>query len=628
MQMRLLLRALFAAVAIASSCALTAAKPSPPHSADSLHARPQCTAGVRSARGIAPSYDFIIVGAGAAGSIVSSGLAAAFPTASVLVLEAGPRTGNSDNPNIADPAHWLDVYHNTSLEWSFTSIPQSSLNDRPIDLGFAKGTGGSAMHNALGYVRGGQKWMDRWETLYGCDGWNSTSLIQAYDLFESVMNMVSPANDTQGLVDAIFQASQEAGFPYNPSYNNGPDMLGIANFVMSLQDMTVEVDPLDKKETEFGSSSTNIESNSAEESLPYRRVTSYQTYLESNAPSNLQLIADMLVLNIQFDGTKASSLRLFDELNQCELSVGLTSNDSPFGELILSAGTINSPTLLQRAGIGPRNLLNSLSIPVLIDLEGVGSNLRDDLVVNLVFRTDEIQIQSPPASFLSAVLFAVDNSTDTNEEGGEDVGTGTGALTNIELLFSTGNMISNSWPSDWQNSLILSPNIQQCRSNGTVHITTSDPYTKPAIDPRYLSIDSDFQRVMNAIQLSRSILSQPAFSRWNFIELMPGTNVSTPEELRTWIQSNVGTGYHYIGTCRMGPSRDPGAVVNPDNMSVWGTQKLRIVDASVAPTSFSANTQALTMAVATRGVQLIIQDIKQKRQINEDQRQTHKIETE
>ena len=561
---------------------------------------------------VSSSYDWIIVGAGAAGSIVANGIARAFPQQSVLLLESGVRTGNGDNQNIVDPAMWLNVYHNDTLEWNYVSTPQIALANRSIELGFAKGTGGSAMHNAMGYVRGGRGWMDAWATEYGCEGWNSTTLTPAYESFEAIMQMVAPANDTQGLVDDIFRASIETGFPMNPDYNNGPDMLGIANFVMSIQDAKVSVD-------------MSSDSSSAFADLPYKRVTSYQFYVESNSPSNLELATGVTVMNVSF-GDPQSPLRAtyINAHDDClgEFRINLKGAN---GDIILSAGAINSPAILQRSGIGSKSLLDPLGIPTLVDLAGVGENLRDDIVVNLIWTTDSKPLESPPASFLSAVLFAEDQSQNGVNRDGQQIESDNDlsaffpsstsssspnrvSMTNIELLFSTGNMISNSWPAAWQNSIVLSPNVQQCKSRGTVKINSRDPFAKPTIDPAYLTVDSDFDRVINSIRLSRAIMQQSTFDAWKFVEVLPGPQYQTTAQLRQWVVENAGTGFHMLGTCKMGAASDPTAVIDPKTMKVYGTSQLRVVDASVAPTSFSANTQSITMAIAVKAVELIVAD--------------------
>lgn len=425
--------------------------------------------------------------------------------------------------------------------------------------------------------------MDAWQSEEGSVNWNSETLIPYFDAVENILKVVYPANDTQGLVDTIFEASRTAGFPYNPSYNHGPDMLGIANFVMSINDVG-------KK--------TKREENSA-----YSRVTSYEKYLQTEWPTNLELITGLQAIGINFNSDEVpvvDHIELYSEEHQCKYLVAVGK------ELILSAGTISSPKLLQLSGIGNATQLDLLGIEVVKNLPGVGMNLRDDIVVNLVFTTDVVELESPPASFLSAVLFAVDNSTTEQVS----YGNGTGSLTNIEMLFSTGNMIGNSWPANWQNSLVLSPNVQQCKSRGTVMIQTSDPLSPPAIDAAYLTVPSDFDRVINSIFLGRQLLSQPSFAKWNFREVLPGSTYQNRDELIEWIRGNASTGFHYIGTCKMGT--DALSVVNPLNMKVWGVEGLRVIDASVAPSSFSANTQSMTYAIASRAADLIVADYQQK----------------
>jgi choline dehydrogenase len=328
--------------------------------------------------------------------------------------------------------------------------------------------------------------MDAWELDHGSTNWNSKTLVPYFTAVEDILKVVYPANDTQGLVDAIFEASRSAGFPYNPSYNHGPDMLGISNFVMSIND-------IDKKMKQPTQSA-------------YERVNSYQKYLQITQPPNVQIVTGLQAIGFTFSREALPEVRnveLYDEKHQCKISVIVNR------ELILSAGTINSPKLLQLSGIGDAAHLQHLGIEVVKDLPGVGLNLRDDVVVNLVFTTDAIKIESPPASFLSAIVFAVDNTT-TNHVSYRN---GTGAPTNIEMLFSTGNMIRNSWPAEWQNSLVLSPNVQQCLSRGTVMIQSANPLTPPTIDPAYLTVDTDFDRGINSIVLGRQLLSQPSFEK-------------------------------------------------------------------------------------------------------------------
>lgn len=422
--------------------------------------------------------------------------------------------------------------------------------------------------------------MDAWEIQEGCPNWNATTLKPYFDSVEDILQVIYPANDTQGLVDAIFEASHTAGFPYNPSYNRGPDMYGIANFVMSINEKQW------KKHTN---------------NRTYQRVTSYEKYFQTTSLPNLQLIADLQAIGFNFHNKNSiptlENVELYDSYHRCKLKVNVNK------ELILSAGTVNSPKLLQLSGIGNATYLQSLGIEVVKDLPGVGMNLRDDVVVNMIYTTDTINLESPPASFLSAVLFAIDNSTDSSSTTTKNE---TGTMTNIEILFSTGNMIGNGWPSEWQNSLVLSPNIQQCKSRGTVRIESLDPLRLPFIDPAYLSIESDFDRVVNAIQLGRQLLKQSSFAKWKFQEVSPGVNYQSRTDLIQWIRQNATTGFHYIGTCKMGT--DTMSVVNPENMKVWGIERLRVIDASIAPSSFSANTQSMTYAIAARAVDIITKD--------------------
>ena len=145
-------------------------------------------------------------------------------------------------------------------------------------------------------------------------------------------------------------------------------------------------------------------------------------------------------------------------------------------------------------------------------------------------------------------------------------------------------------------------------------IQNSNPLAPPGIDPAYLSVNSDFDRVINTILLSRQLMSQPSFAKWNFREVLPGPAYQTRDELIEWIRGNATTGFHYIGTCKMGT--DTLSVVNPLNMKVWGVKGLRIIDASVAPSSFSANTQSLTYAVAARAADIIVAEYKLKQNSN------------
>lgn len=185
------------------------------------------------------------------------------------------------------------------------------------------------------------------------------------------------------------------------------------------------------------------------------------------------------------------------------------------------------------------------------------------------------------------------------------------ALTSIIFLFAAGHMQGQSWPTSWNNSIVVLPNVQQLSARGTVRIQSLDPFMQPLIDLKYMSSSYDLSRGVDAVRQARSVMSQPAFASLHLSEMAPGASVQSDADIETWISQTANTGFHEVGTCKMGASSDPTAVVDPTSMRVYGLKHVRVIDASVAPIALSANTQALAMMVAVQGADLIIAEARQ-----------------
>ena len=488
-------------------------------------------------------YDYIVIGAGSAGSIVASKLAASDSNVSILLIEAG---GAPANPiQMFSPSDWFEVLQqHPEIDWGYRSLPQKNLNNRAIKLSQAKVLGGCGLHNAIVYVRGGQSDFDGWGELV--PGWSWSDVIPNFQNVEQKMKVLVPQIDDCDFINDLFAAARQYGLPKNPNYNTSESQYGYAPFQFSNIILGSQL----LRETTFKAFSPEV----------YKNVT---------------LLTQAFVTQIQFKGTQAVGVEYV--WDQKKYSVGVRN------EIVLSAGAIASPKILMLSGIGDSAELEKNGIQVFVNSPEVGKNLHDDLFVSAGFSIPEdkdVPVYSyslPPAVIFGSTV----NSS---------------SVVDIESSVGVGTLKGFSGP---RNSFWLWPNVMHLKSRGTITLCSNSPDDAPLIDPGYLTAAEDMQSCKIALEFGIEIGNQSSLGKWRKEQIAPEPG----KDLESYIRETADTTQHYCGTCRMGV--DENSVVD-EKLRVRGTSGLRVIDASVFPLPITANTAAATMMIADKGADIII----------------------
>ena len=529
------------------------------------------------------TFDYVIVGAGAAGCVLANRLSAD-PNTTVLLLEAGDR---DVNPLIHIPAGFAKLM-NTRVNWPFETTPQEHLADGRMFLPQGKVLGGSTAINAMLYVRGNRLDYDEWRDL-GNEGWGYDDVLPYFTRHEHNERLADEYHGTGGelnvadqvqhnpLSKAFVRAAQEVGVPFTPDPNGA-----------------------------------------SQDGVFYHQVTQRRARRESAATAflrpvksraNLTIVTNAAATRIVTQGGRATGVTY--RRRKRELTVTATR------EVILSAGAINSPRLLLLSGIGPARELESIGITPVHDLPGVGKNLHDQLEVYITAQTKEPISYSGEDRWDRAVrhglqylLYRTGPATATVTEAGAFVrSSDTVRSPDIQLHMLPAYVV---WETQARRAsrvpghgiTILACNIRP-RSRGEVRLTSADPQALPTVNPNYLAEKEDFDISVEGFHWIRKVLSAPAFAPYVKQEQLPGPDVRTDEEIREYIRKWGKTDYHPVGTCKMG--RDDLAVVDP-RLRVHGIEGLRVIDSSIMPTIISGNTQAPSMMIGEKGAALVLED--------------------
>lgn len=511
----------------------------------------------------AAEYDYVVVGAGAAGSIVAGQLSAAGHA--VLLMEVG-QVVPADDADVWNPARWYEVLKTPSFELGFTSTPQEKLRNRTLNLLQSKGLGGCQIHNAMVYVRGGRSTYDYWAAGLGCAGWGYDDLIPFFETVENTVGISSPA--PTAFTDAFVAAAGRLGFPLNPQYNGGPTEFGCVPF-----QFTVDADGP-------------------------RRTTSFEAFVGPAPPPTLTVLTQCFVRRLTF-GQGAPTVEYADATGQI-LTV------QPTQEVILSAGAIATPAILLRSGVGPANELAALGIAVVADLPAVGKNFYDDLGVG-VFVEPADDLPGQNYGYLGVGVFA----TASGAPPGPVPAYGE---VNLEIQISTSSLPGAPplpAPLPPSRYCIIGASSLHLKSRGEVTLASADPTVAPLVDPAWLTAPEDIEQVFSALALTLQFAGDPdlaAAGGWTPLSLPPidpYDPVFPIEAALEWIELTGMTVQHYVGSCQMG--LDPTAsVVSPADLRVHGLSGLRVVDASIAPTPVTGNTAGVSMVIGAKGASLIL----------------------
>jgi choline dehydrogenase len=538
--------------------------------------------------GEAACFDYIVVGAGSAGCVLANRLSAD-PGKRVLVLEAG---GQDNWIWFHIPVGYLFAIGNPRADWMFKTEPQPGLNGRTLDYPRGKVIGGSSAINAMVYMRGQAADYDGWRQL-GLIGWGWDDVLPYFVKQEDHIAPVAAMHGGGGewhvehprvrwdILDAFQAAAAEAGIARITDFNTG-DNEGSAYFQVNQK--------------------------------RGRRWSAARGFLKPVLKRpNLQLETGVHVERIVFDGRRAAGIVYAKGAEQRHASAA--------AEIILAAGAIGSPQLLELSGIGQGARLAALGIPPLLDVPGVGENLQDHLQLRPMFkvagvRTLNVDNRILWKKALMALQYAMLRRGPLTMAPSQ-----LGLFTRSAPDYATANLQFHVQPlsldkfgDDLHPFPAFTASVCNLRpaSRGHVHIRDADPRRQPAIDPRYLSADEDRRVAVEAIRLTRRIVAAPALARYRPEEFAPGPRIVSDDELGRAVGDIGTTIFHPVGTAKMGIDGDRMAVVDA-RLRVRGVEALRVVDASVMPRITSGNTNSPTMMIAEKAAEMIAQDGKAQR---------------
>ncbi len=532
------------------------------------------------------SFDYIIVGSGAAGSILANRLSED-PAVSVCLLEAGPTDWH---PFLHIPAGYIKKVFDPAFTFPFTTEPTEHTGGRRIPVPLGRTLGGSTAINGLVYNRGQAEDFDGWAQA-GNPGW---SYAEVLPFFKRSENRIGEGDDVyrgrsgpmpitnmdwiHPVSEAFIQGAQELGIPSNPDYN-GATQAGVGYFQRNIH-------------------------------RGYRVSTATGFLRPALSRKNLCVLTHAQVKKIIFEGTRAVGVEYIRGGRG-----GAAHEVRARREVILSAGAINTPKLLQLSGIGPAALLANLGIPVFRDMPGVGSHLKDHFSVRVVARVHGIQTINQLARFprllgqigrwllkKPSVLALSPSQVHFFWQSREGL-----ARPDLQGVFAPA-----SYREGYVGMLDQYPGMtcgvwqHRPQSKGYVHAQSTDPFDAPIIQPNYLDHEDDRRVLLGGVRLARRLLKTRSLEPYSSGESMPGVGIERDDELMDYIRRYGVSAYHLNGSAKMGPGSDPKSVVDA-KLRVHGLEGLRIVDASIMPEIVSANTCASTMMIAEKGASLILE---------------------
>lgn len=527
-------------------------------------------------------WDYIIIGAGSAGCVLANRLTENGQH-TVLLLEAG---GSDKNILIQMPTALSYPMASETYNWGYYSDLEPALDGRQISCPRGKGLGGTSSINGMVYVRGHSCDFEEWEQS-GAKGWNYAACLPYFQKSETWQGGgddyrggdgplgVSGGNNMSGnpLYQTFIDAGVEAGYPHTKDYNG-------------------------YRQEGFGAMHMTVRGG-------FRESTA-RAYLDPvKKRPNLTVWTGALVDRLLMEDKRAVGLLL--DRN------GVSAKVFAKKEIILSAGSIASPALLQRSGIGPKAVLDQAGVQLVHELPGVGENLQDHLEVYFQFHCKQpVSLNNKLGWFsklligIEWVLFKTGLGATNHFESCAFIRSEAGRKSpDIQYHFLPAAMRYDGTPSLKGHGFQVHVGPNKPKSRGRVRIQSADPSDAPSIVYNYMEHPDDVAVWRRCIRLTREIIDQPAMDVYRGEELQPGTDIDSDEAIDAWVKDNVESAYHPCGTCKMGSADDPMAVVDTECRAI-GLDGLRIVDASVFPTVTNGNINAPTIMVAERASDMIL----------------------
>jgi len=531
-------------------------------------------------------FDYVVVGSGSAGCALANRLSED-GSHQVLLLEAG---GRDDTYKIHVPLMVAHVLNDTRWTWQYQTEPQLNLNGQRTKWARGRVLGGSSSINGMIFVRGDHHLYDAWRDEMGCTGWGYQDLLPIFKRLEdcpdgdaSVRGRGGPIHCTMlkhfdALSDAYLAACGEMGYKVSEDYNDGINYEGAFNVQLS---------------TRRG----------------FRNSAAVGYLAPARNRPNLTVLPNAVAVRVLLDGKRATGI----EYRQGEATRKVLARR----EVVLSAGPMASPHLLELSGIGNSDILQQHGIGVVHHLPGVGENLSDHPNTRLTFEcsqpiTINDVLRSPWLKFKEGLKFAF-------KRGGLlSVSSSTvQAHVRSSPLVDTPDLVLRLQPLSGKDRYARTPDagldpfpgftigvtLIRPRSLGSLHIQSRDPLQPVKMDPRYLSHEADTQLFLDGVRLARKLSQQPSLQPLVVRETRPGPEVEDDAGLLEYVRSTVQTACHQVGTCKMGI--DSAAVVDPE-LRVHGIADLRVVDSSIFPTIPSANTNIPSIATGEKGADFIL----------------------
>jgi choline dehydrogenase len=498
--------------------------------------------------------DVVVVGSGSGGAVVARRLVDA--GVRVALVEAG---GADENPAIHDPPRVFELW-DSPQDWGYRTVPQAACHDRELQWPRGKVLGGSSSLNGMITIRGHRSDYDTWAYL-GCAGWGYADVLPVFKRSEDFDRGASEYHGAGGLLPvlteyerhpvnaALLEAAVEAGIPFNDDHN-GPTLDGVGYAQLNIRDGV--------------------------------RQSTAAVFLRPVLGSpNLVVLTGTRATRLVLEGGRCAGVLVSPE-------GGSRVEVRAEHEVVLCAGTIESPKLLLLSGVGPGPDLARLGLDVAVDLPGVGRNLHDHILSPVIHAAARpVPPALPGLTQLHSHLFWRSRSGLVGPD--------------IQPLFFHLPMYLEGMEGPADGFTLMAGAIRPA-SRGSLRLASTDPAVPPLIDPAFLSCESDLETMVRAIELCREIALQDALSDWRGPELHPGPAV-TGAALRDYVRQTAITYHHQAGTCRMGV--DALAVVDPE-LRVHGVDGLRVADASVMPTVTSGNTHAPVVMIGERAADLVL----------------------